>query len=67
MALVIGLALRNVILDIFTGLAINLDRSYQIDDWIEVHHRDFKEPVGGRVVDINWRTAGSRARTPRRS
>jgi small-conductance mechanosensitive channel len=56
MALVIGLALRNVILDIFTGLAINLDRSYQIDDWIEVHHRDFKEPVCGRVVDINWRT-----------
>ncbi len=56
MALVLGLALRNVILDIFTGLAINLDRSYQIDDWIEVHHRDFKEPVSGRVVDINWRT-----------
>jgi small-conductance mechanosensitive channel/CRP-like cAMP-binding protein len=56
MALVIGLALRNVILDIFTGLAINLDRSYQIDDWIEVHHRDFKEAVCGRVVDINWRT-----------
>jgi small-conductance mechanosensitive channel/CRP-like cAMP-binding protein len=56
MALIIGLALRNVILDIFTGLAINLDSSYQIDDWIEVHHRDFKEPVYGRVVDINWRT-----------
>jgi small-conductance mechanosensitive channel/CRP-like cAMP-binding protein len=56
MALVIGLALRNVILDIFTGLAINLDSSYQIDDWIEVHHRDFKEPLAGRVVDINWRT-----------
>ncbi|HSA81014.1 MAG TPA: mechanosensitive ion channel domain-containing protein, partial [Geminicoccaceae bacterium] len=56
MALVLGLALRNVILDIFTGLAINLDRSYQIDDWVEVHHRDFKEPVVGRVVDINWRT-----------
>jgi small-conductance mechanosensitive channel/CRP-like cAMP-binding protein len=56
MALVIGLALRNVILDIFTGLAINFDRSYQIDDWVEVHHRDFKEPVVGRVVDINWRT-----------
>ena len=56
MALVLGLALRNVILDIFTGLAINLDSSYQIDDWIEVHHRDFKEPISGRVVDINWRT-----------
>lgn len=56
MALVLGLALRTVILDIFTGLAINIDRTYQIGDWIEVHHRDFKEVVFGRVVDINWRT-----------
>ena len=56
MALILGLALRSVILDIFTGLAINLDQSYQIDDWLEVHHRDFKEPIAGRVVDINWRT-----------
>lgn len=56
MALVLGLALRTVILDIFTGLAINVDRTYQIGDWIEVHHRDFKVPVYGRVADINWRT-----------
>jgi small-conductance mechanosensitive channel/CRP-like cAMP-binding protein len=56
MAIVLGLALRTAILDIFTGLAINLDRSYQIDDWVEVHHRDFKHPIAGRIVDINWRT-----------
>jgi small-conductance mechanosensitive channel/CRP-like cAMP-binding protein len=56
MAVILGLALRTVILDIFTGLAINLDRTYQIDDWIEVHHRDFKHPIAGRIVDINWRT-----------
>lgn len=56
MALVLGLALRTVILDIFTGLAINVDRSYQIGEWIEVHHRDFKVPVYGRVAEINWRT-----------
>ena len=56
MALVLGLALRTVILDIFTGIAVNVDRSYQIGDWIEVHHRDFKVPVYGRVADINWRT-----------
>lgn len=55
-ALVLGLALRNVILDIFTGLAVNLDRSYRVGDWIEVHHRDFKLPIFGKVTDINWRT-----------
>ncbi len=67
MALVLGLALRNVILDIFTGLAINLDSSYQIDDWIEVHHRDFKEPIAAGSSTSTGGPPGSSARTPRRS
>src|SRR5581483_12330550 len=32
--LVIGLALRNVILDVFIGLAVNIDRPYHIGDVI---------------------------------
>lgn len=54
--LVLGFALRSMILDIFTGLAVNLDRSYQIGDWLEVHSPAFKEPVYGQVININWRT-----------
>ena len=51
--LIIGFALRNMILDVFTGLAINIDRPYKIGDWIMVHG---SKPVTGRVIEINWRT-----------
>lgn len=50
-ALVIGLALRNVILDIFIGLAINFDRAFEIGDCITV-----AGGPTGRVVELNWRT-----------
>jgi small-conductance mechanosensitive channel/CRP-like cAMP-binding protein len=50
-AIVIGLALRNVILDIFIGLAMNFDRPFEIGDFIQVANG----PTG-RVVELNWRT-----------
>ena len=54
-SIVLGFALKNVILDVFTGLAINVDRPYRIGDWIEVHGSG-SEHVTGRVEEINWRT-----------
>lgn len=50
-AIVIGLALRNVIMDIFIGLAVNFDRPFEIGDFIQVANG-----VSGRVVELNWRT-----------
>ncbi len=48
---IIGFALRDIIASLFAGIAINLDRPYQIGDWIEA------EPgVVGRVVEISWLT-----------
>lgn len=55
-AIVLGFALRNVILDVFTGLAVNLDRSYEIGDWVELHSNNFKEPIFGKVIALSWRT-----------
>jgi small-conductance mechanosensitive channel/CRP-like cAMP-binding protein len=52
---VLGFALRNLILDIFTGLAINVDGSYKIGDWIHVHSRNEVEYIGC-ILEINWRT-----------
>jgi small-conductance mechanosensitive channel/CRP-like cAMP-binding protein len=52
--LVIGLALRPVILDVFSGLTINLDHSYQIGEWIHLAG-DRDGTVSGEVVEINWR------------
>lgn len=56
LGLVLGLALRSIILDVFTGLAVNLDRSFQIGDFIELRARDVGDRIYGKVVDINWRT-----------
>jgi len=55
--IVIGLAVQNMILDVFTGLAINIDRPYKIGDWIKVHGTGGSEKdVVGRVAEVNWRT-----------
>ena len=53
--IVLGIALRSIILDIFTGLAVNFDHSYRIGDWIELVERALP-PIRGKVVEINWRT-----------
>jgi small-conductance mechanosensitive channel len=47
---VLGFALRNIIADVFSGIALGFENAYRIGDWIEA------EPgVSGRVVEINWR------------
>lgn len=54
---VLGIALRNIILDVFTGLAVNVDRPYSIGDWIMiVDNPGGKENLVGCVQEINWRT-----------
>lgn len=47
---IIGFALRNVIADVFSGIALSLETPYQIGDWIETD-----TGITGRVVEINWR------------
>ncbi|MDV7341401.1 mechanosensitive ion channel family protein [Terasakiella sp. A23] len=52
--IVIGFALRNLILDTFSGLAIHMERPFKVGQWINVHTR-FGE-YKGRVEETNWRT-----------
>ena len=55
-AVVIGLALRPIILDIFSGLSANLDAALHIGDWIEITGRSGASSHTGWVEEINWRT-----------
>ncbi|MDO9708137.1 mechanosensitive ion channel family protein [Paracraurococcus lichenis] len=48
---VIGFALRNIISDLFSGLALGIDAPYRIGDWIET-----AEGCAGRVTEMGWRT-----------
>jgi len=50
--LVLGFALRTLIMDFFMGLAVNFDQPYNIGDFILLN----KERLDGQVIDISWRT-----------
>jgi len=50
-AMIIGLAIQINISNIFSGIAINLERPFTIGDWVKVG--DCNE---GKVLDITWRT-----------
>jgi branched-chain amino acid transport system substrate-binding protein len=50
-AMIIGLAVQMNISNIFSGIAINLERPFRVGDWIQVVPFD-----EGQVVNITWRT-----------
>ena len=53
-SVVLGFAVRNLIADVFTGLAINLDRSFVIGDWVQVNE-GVSGLVVGQIEEIGWR------------
>ncbi|MGE5455178.1 MAG: mechanosensitive ion channel family protein [Methylocystaceae bacterium] len=52
MGLILGFALRSLIMDLFMGLTVNFDQPYRIGDFIMLN----KERMDGQVIDISWRT-----------
>jgi CRP-like cAMP-binding protein len=55
-SIVVGLALRTVILDLFMGLAIHVDRPFKMGDWIMVHQNRVETHIIAEIIEINWRT-----------
>jgi len=51
--IVLGIALRGIIADFFSGIAIEMDPPFRIGDYVEL--RMGGEPVIGRVAEVNWR------------
>lgn len=54
---VIGFALRNILADVFSGIALNFERPYRLGDWIEIG-----TGMIGRVTEIDWRATQLRTR-----
>jgi len=52
---VVGLALKNLLSDLFTGLAINFDNNFAIGDWLIVPASTGQGGTVGRVDEISWR------------
>ncbi len=49
--IVVGLALRNLIVDLFIGIAVNFERPFEIGQFIKMANGP-----SGKVTEINWRT-----------
>ncbi|MEM7180781.1 MAG: ABC transporter substrate-binding protein [Spirochaetota bacterium] len=56
-AMIIGLAIQINISNIFSGIAINLERPFNVGDWIRLGEYD-----EGKVVDITWRSTRIKTR-----
>ncbi len=55
LSIIVGFAVRGTIADVFSGIALNVDRPFREGGWIEIHPRGVK-PVRGRVLEVNWRS-----------
>jgi small-conductance mechanosensitive channel/CRP-like cAMP-binding protein len=49
-AVVMGFALQSTLADVFSGIAINMQRPYRVGDWVQVDNG-----VLGEVTEMNWR------------
>jgi small-conductance mechanosensitive channel len=56
-AIVVGLALQNTLTDLFSGLALNLERPFHAGDWIEI-----SGGPEGEIIEGNWRATRLRTR-----
>jgi len=48
---IVGFAIRNVLADVLSGIALGLEAPFRIGDWIEIDGT-----VRGRVIEIGWRS-----------
>lgn len=53
-SIVLGLALQDTLGNLFAGISLQLDKSYEIGDWIEVTYSSQKSI--GQVKEITWRS-----------
>src|SRR5205807_1929913 len=50
LAAVIGLAAQRMIADIFSGLALSVERPFVVGDWLEI-----SSGLAGKIIEANWR------------
>lgn len=49
-AMILGLALQINLSNIVSGIALNMDRAFRIDDWLKI-----SPDIEGKVLNIGWR------------
>lgn len=56
LGIVLGLALRNILADFFSGIALNIEKPFDLGDFILLRVRGQRDPFAGTVREINWRS-----------
>lgn len=54
--IVLGMALQQMLTDVFAGLAMNFDASFKLGDSVRLTLPDHHE-LDGRLLEVSWRTA----------
>jgi small-conductance mechanosensitive channel len=52
-SIVLGLALQDTLGNLFAGIALQVDKPYEIGDWVEILNGSQK--LAGQVYEISWR------------
>ncbi|MCK6597334.1 MAG: mechanosensitive ion channel family protein [Bdellovibrionaceae bacterium] len=53
-SIILGLALQDTLGNLFAGISLQIDKSFEIDDWLEIVSGTQK--VTGKVKEITWRS-----------
>ena len=53
--LVLGMALKELLQDVFAGIALNIDRAVRIGEFIQLHKAGDAK-ISGQLLEISWRT-----------
>lgn len=53
-SIVLGLALQDTLGNLFAGISMQIDKTFEIDDWLEVQNGIIK--VTGQVKEFSWRS-----------
>ena len=55
-SIVLGLALQDTLGNLMAGIALQLDKPYELGDWIEVTNTSSNQKFIGQVHEITWRS-----------
>lgn len=53
LSIVLGLALQDTLGNLFAAISLQIDKPFELDDWIEIKTGD--EKISGQVKEISWR------------
>lgn len=53
-SIILGLALQDTLGNIFAGISMQVDNTFEIDDWLEIMNGSIK--IIGQVKEITWRS-----------